>query len=131
MLSNPVILTYLWEQSCILHTITKLPACNLSRTKKCLQCLKTMCLYNSFGVGRLSFWQSWLTWANSRLQFWMLGCQLSQTCLSLIAHTWPWFDPSRSCTPCEPPAQSSRGLVWAWGIEYFECNLYVNTVNMS
>ena len=26
VLSNPVILTYLWEQSCILHTLTKLPA---------------------------------------------------------------------------------------------------------
>ena len=30
VLSNPVILTYLWQQSCILHTLTKLPAyCNL------------------------------------------------------------------------------------------------------
>ena len=28
VLSNPVILTYLFEQSCILHTLTKLPACN-------------------------------------------------------------------------------------------------------
>ena len=29
VLRNPVILTYLWEQSCILHTLTKLPAyCN-------------------------------------------------------------------------------------------------------
>ena len=26
VISNPVILTYLWEQSCILHTLTKLPA---------------------------------------------------------------------------------------------------------
>ena len=26
VLSNPVILTYLWEQGCILHTLTKLPA---------------------------------------------------------------------------------------------------------
>ena len=25
VLSNPVILTYLWEQSCILHTLTRLP----------------------------------------------------------------------------------------------------------
>ena len=57
---NPVILTYLWEQSCILHTLTKLPAyCNFD--PKCLQCLKTVCLYNSFGVGKFSFWQSWLT----------------------------------------------------------------------
>ena len=29
VLSNPVILTYLWEQSCILDTLTKLPPCNL------------------------------------------------------------------------------------------------------
>ena len=29
VLSNLVILRYLWEQSCILHTLTKLPACNL------------------------------------------------------------------------------------------------------
>ena len=26
VLSDPVILTYLWEQSCILHTLNKLPA---------------------------------------------------------------------------------------------------------
>ena len=26
VLSNPVILRYLWEQSCILHTLTKVPA---------------------------------------------------------------------------------------------------------
>ena len=33
-------------------------------SKKCLQCLKNVSLYNSFGVGRLSFVQSWLTWAS-------------------------------------------------------------------
>ena len=59
VLSNLVILTYLWEQSFILHTLTKLPACNL--TKKHLQCLKKVAGYNSFGGGRVSFWQSWLT----------------------------------------------------------------------
>ena len=34
------------------------------RSEKCLQCLKNMGLYNSFGIGRFSFWQSWLTWAS-------------------------------------------------------------------
>ena len=36
----------------------KLPACNLQ--PKCLQCLKNMGLYNSFGIGRCSFWHSLL-----------------------------------------------------------------------
>ena len=34
------------------------------RSEKCLQCLKNVGLYNSFGVGMFSFWQSWLTWAS-------------------------------------------------------------------
>ena len=34
------------------------------RSKKCLQCLKNVGLYNSFGVGRFSFWQRWFTWAS-------------------------------------------------------------------
>ena len=34
------------------------------RSEKCLQCLKNVGLYNSFGVGRFSFWQSWLTQAS-------------------------------------------------------------------
>ena len=38
-----------------------------------------------------------------RLQHQMLGCQVTQTHLSLIAHIWPLFDQSRSCTPCVPP----------------------------
>ena len=90
---NPVILTYLWEQSCILHALTKLPAyCNFY--PKCLQCLKTVCLYNSFGVGKFSFWpkvgsHEQVDLPIHRLQHQMLGCQLSHTCLSLIAHTWP------------------------------------------
>ena len=33
-------------------------------SKKCLQCLKNVGLYNSFGVGRFSFMQSWLTQAS-------------------------------------------------------------------
>ena len=38
----------------------------------------------------------------------MLGCQVTQTRLSLIACIWPLFDQSRSCTPCVPPAQLTR-----------------------
>ena len=41
VLSNLVILTYLWEQSCILHTLTKLPAY--------CQCLKNVGLYKVAG----------------------------------------------------------------------------------
>ena len=42
----------------------KLPACTEFWSEKCLQCLKTVGLYNSFGGGRFSFWQSSLTWAS-------------------------------------------------------------------
>ena len=56
-----------------------------------------------------------------KLQHWMLGCQLPQTCLSLIAYTWPIFDLSRSCTPYEPPAQLTKELVWAW--QMIECTV--------
>ena len=42
----------------------KLPACTEFWSEKCLQCLKTVGLYNSFGGGRFSFWQSLLTWAS-------------------------------------------------------------------
>ena len=55
----------------------------------------------------------------------MLGCQVTQTHLSLTAHIWPWFDQSRSCTPCVPPAQSSSRLVWAWLIYSKWLNLNV------
>ena len=44
----------------------------------------------------------------------MLGCQVTQTHLSLIAHTWPLFDQSRSYTPCVPPAQLTSKQVLAW-----------------
>ena len=40
-LSNQLILTYVWEQSCILHTLKKLPACNLE-PKSSVQCLNNM-----------------------------------------------------------------------------------------
>ena len=33
-------------------------------SEKCLQCLKNVGLYNSFGIGRFSLWQSWLTRAS-------------------------------------------------------------------
>ena len=121
VLSNLVILRYLWEQSCILHTLTKLPV---------------YCNFDSKSV--FSAWRSWacrvpLEVAGSvsdkvgshkqvdlpihRLQLWMLWCQLTHTHLGLIAHTWPVFDQSRSCTPCEIPTQSSKRLVLAWLIE--------------
>ena len=46
-----------------LHS-NKLPACTEFWSLKCLQCLKTVGLYNSFGGGRFSFWQSSLTRAS-------------------------------------------------------------------
>ena len=58
---QPVILTNVWKQSCILHTLMKLPAFNLE--PKCLQCLKNVGLYNSFGIGRCSFLHSSITQA--------------------------------------------------------------------
>ena len=42
----------------------KLPACTEFWSEKCLQCLKTVGLYNSFGGGSFSFWQSSLTRAS-------------------------------------------------------------------
>ena len=33
-------------------------------SEKCLQCLKNVGLYNSFGIGRFSLWHSWLTRAS-------------------------------------------------------------------
>ena len=42
----------------------KLPACTEFWSEKCLQCLKTVGLYNSFGGGRFSFGQSSLTRAS-------------------------------------------------------------------
>ena len=133
-LSNPVILTYLWEQSCILHTLIKLPACNLEPKSifnawRLLACIIPLEVAGSVS-GKVGSHEQ-VDLPIHRLQLWILGCQLTHTHLSLIACTWPWFDPSRSCTPCEPPAQSSSRLVWTWQIEYFECNLYVDTVDMS
>ena len=63
-LSNLVILTYL--QTKLHPPYPSQTACLMYefRSEKCLQCLKTMGLYNSFGVGRFSFWQSWLTQAS-------------------------------------------------------------------
>ena len=90
-------------------------------SEKCLQCLKNVGLYNSFGIGRFSLWQSWLTRAsrlpNSQASASKAGCQVTQTHLSLISHTWPLFDQSRSCTPCVPPAQLTMKLVLVWLIK--------------
>ena len=64
MLSNSVILRYLQtklhppysnQTTCLVYEF---------RSKKCLQCLKNVGLYNCFGGSRFSFWQSWLTWAS-------------------------------------------------------------------
>ena len=132
--SNPVILTYLWEQSCILHTLTKLPACNLEPKSVFIAWRQWTCIIPLELVGSVSAKvgsHKQVDLPIHRLQLWMLGCQLSHTHLSLITHTWPWFDLSRSSPPCESPAQSSSKLVWAWQIEYFECNLYVNTLDTS
>ena len=60
VISNLVILTYL--QTKLHHPYPNQTACNLE--PKSLQCLKKVGLYNSFGVGRFSFWQSWLTRAS-------------------------------------------------------------------
>ena len=113
VLSNPVILRYLQTK---LHPPNCQTACLVYefRSKKCLQCLRNVGLYNSFGLSRFSFWQSWLhkqvDLPIHRLQ---LGYQLPHTHPSLIAHTWPIFDQSRSCSPCEPPAQLTNKLVLA------------------
>ena len=132
VLSNPVILTYLWEQSHILHTLTKLPACNLE-PKSVFSALRLWtCIIPLEVAGSVSAKvgsHKQVDLPIHRLQLWMLRCQLTHTCLNLIAHTRPWFDPSRSCTPCEPPAQSSSRLVWTWWIEYFQCNF--NVICMS
>ena len=49
-LSNPVILTYLWEQSCILHTLTEPATINLEF--RALEYLKCGSLWSSFGIDR-------------------------------------------------------------------------------
>ena len=59
-LSNPVILTKLW-QSCILHTLTK-PATN-NLEFRALQCLKCGGLWSSLGIGRFRCLHSLLIWA--------------------------------------------------------------------
>ena len=64
VLSNLVILTYL--QTKLHHPYPNQTACLVYEfwSKKHLQCLKNVGLYNSFEGGRFSFWQSWLTWAS-------------------------------------------------------------------
>ena len=113
-LSNLVILTYL-QQSCILHTLNKLPAqCNFDLKSVFNTWRMWACIIPLESAGSVL----WKVGSHEqvdqpiyRLQHQMLRCQVTQTHLSLIAHTWPIFDQSRFCTPCEPPAQSSRRLV--------------------
>ena len=61
-----------------------------------------------------SFWQSWLTqasrFANSQAS--ALNAGVSTDPYSPKSN-WPIFDQSRSCTPCEPPAQLTNKLVLA------------------
>ena len=91
-LSNLVILTYLQTK---LHPPCPNQTAYLVyefRSKKYLQCLKTMGLYNSFGVSRFNSWQSWLTRASrfSNSQTSALNAEVSthtHTRLSLIACT--------------------------------------------
>ena len=93
-LSNPVILTYLWEQSCILHTLTKLPVCNLEPKSVFIALRPWACIIALELVGSVSGKvgsHKQVDLPIHRLQLWMLGCQLSHTHLSLITHTWPWF----------------------------------------
>ena len=54
VVSNPVILIYLWEQSCILHSLTKLPACNFD-SKSVFNALRTWaCIIPLEVVGSVS-----------------------------------------------------------------------------
>ena len=120
-ISNPVILTYLWEQSCILHTLTNcLPVLNFDPKSVFSAWRPWACTIPLEVAGSVSGKvrsHEQVDVPIHRLQHQMLGCQVTQTHRSLIAHTWPWFYPSRSCTPCEPPAQLTNKLVWAWRIQ--------------
>ena len=98
-LSNWVILTYLWEQSCILHTLTKLPACNLELKSVFSAWRPWACIIPLEVAGSVSHKvgsHEQVDLPIHRFQLWMLGCQLTHTRLSLIARTWPIFDQSRS-----------------------------------
>ena len=71
--------------------------------------------------GRFSFWQIWLTqastFANLQASALNIGVPTAPNLPEFIAHTWAVFDPSRSCTPCEPPTQLTNKLVWERWIE--------------
>ena len=107
VLSNPVILTYL-QPSCILHTLTNcLPVLNFDQKSVFSAWWPWACIIPLEVAGSVSGKvrsHEQVDVPIHRLQHQMLGCQVTQTHLSLIAHTWPWFYPSRSCTPCLPPA---------------------------
>ena len=85
---NPVILTCLWEQSCILHALTELPAyCNFD-PKGIFNAWRTwVCTIPLEVVGSVSGKvgsHKQVGLPIHRLQHWMLGCQLPQSWLSLI-----------------------------------------------
>ena len=68
-------------------------------SKKHLQCLKTVGLYNSFGGGRFSFWQSWLTRA-SRL------ANSQASALNAGVSTDPYL-----------PESNCLYLAWIWSVK--------------
>ena len=93
VLINPVILTYL--QTKLHPPCPNQTACLVYqfRSEKCLQYLKNVGLYNSCGVGRFSFWQSWLTrasrLANSQASALNAGVSTDPySNYSYLAHIW-------------------------------------------
>ena len=128
-----VILTYLREQSCILHTLTKLPAYYTLDLKGIFNAWRTWACRFPLDVagsvsGKVGSHEQ-VDLPIHKHQHWTLGDQLHQTCPSLIAHTWPIFDPSRSCTPCEPPMPWTNELVWACQIGGLNVICNFDTVN--
>ena len=101
-LSNPIIHRFLWEQSCILQTLTKLPAYCKFDPKSIFNAWRMWAYIILLEVagsvsGKVGSYKQ-VDLPIHRLQHWMQECQLPQTHLSLISHTWPLFDLSRSCT---------------------------------
>ena len=95
-LSNPVILTKLW-QSCILHTLTE-PATNNLEFRR-LQCLKCGGLWSSLGIGRFRCLHSSLMRA--------IRCANSE------------HSALNAGVPTDPhsPESNSSYLAWIWSIK--------------
>ena len=126
VLSNPVILTYLWEQSCILHTLTKTACLCKFWSEKCLQCLKNVGLYNSFGIGRFSLWHSWLTrasrLANSQASASNAGVpgdpNSPESNCSYLALIWSVKELYSLCASCTVNKETGFGMT-----DRFQCNV--------